>query len=130
MYCSSACKQRAYRARTAPGDGPVADYLARQATSAACALVAEATFLEVVLLTRQDAHAGISAHELAKVILGHARDLLTATTLMDPPPPRDPSDKTVTTAGPESVPAVSCGTANAEAPVGRREEAQDHESRP
>jgi hypothetical protein len=117
MYCSSACKQRAYRARTTPGDGPVTDYLARQATSAAGALAAEATFLEVVLLTRQDAQAGISARELAKVILGHARDLLAATMLMEPAPPRGPSDKTVTSAGTNSGPAVS-GSVNAGAEQG------------
>lgn len=89
MYCSPACKQRAYRARTTPDGELAAGELAVQATAAACALAGEVTLLGAVLLTRESgAPAGVSAHDLAKTILGHARDLLTATMLLEPAPPR------------------------------------------
>lgn len=101
MYCSSACKQRAYRARSSPPDGPSAGDAARQATSAVSALAAQVTFLEVVLLTRHGAQAGISAHDLAKDILGHARELLTATMLLEPAPPHGPADTSAPTAHPD-----------------------------
>jgi len=94
MYCSSACKQRAYRARAATPDGPSAADAALQATSAVTTLAAELTFLEVVLLTRYGSQMDLSAHGLAKDILGHARELVRATMALEPPPPRAPLGET------------------------------------
>jgi hypothetical protein len=87
MYCSPACKQRAYRARASPAAADPRE-LEQRATALAGALAEEAFSCMQALQSRPKPRpAGASAHDLAKTALGYAWELLQATRVLEPPPP-------------------------------------------
>jgi hypothetical protein len=87
LYCSSACKQRAYRVRAAPdvpADLPGA--LKQRATALADALTEEVASCRRLLLADSEPGEpadGASAHELARTALTYAWQLLQTTKVLE-----------------------------------------------
>lgn len=88
MYCSAACKQRAYRSRAWQGTPRQSGALRQRATALACALAGKAAYVHVLLMDPGPAPAGLSAGELAEAVLADARELLRV--LGSPAGPREP----------------------------------------
>ena len=78
LYCSPACKQRAYRARIWQGSPRQASLLRKRAAHLACALMGKAACVHV-LPTEPETEPVVvsaSASDLTRVVLDHARELL------------------------------------------------------
>ena len=76
LYCSPACRQRAYRARAWQGTPRQSNALRRRASHLACALMGKAACVHVLLNESEPVVVNTSASALARVALDHARDLL------------------------------------------------------
>ena len=80
LYCSQACRQRAYRARNWQGTPRQSSVRRRRAAKLACALVGKAACVQVMLAEPErvprSVLAGYSASDLTHAALDHARELL------------------------------------------------------
>ncbi|WP_344656860.1 hypothetical protein [Catenulispora subtropica] len=76
VYCSPACRQRAYRARVWQGTPRQSSALRRRAAHLACALMGKAACVHVLLSEPEPVIVGTSASALTRVALDHARELL------------------------------------------------------
>jgi hypothetical protein len=76
LYCSAACKQRAYRARVWAGTPRQSSALRRRAAHLACALIGKAACVHVLLTEPEPAVLQGSASALTEAVLEDARELL------------------------------------------------------
>ncbi|GAA2031785.1 hypothetical protein GCM10009839_34730 [Catenulispora yoronensis] len=76
LYCSAACRQRAYRARTWQGTPRQTIVLRNRAAHLACALINKAACLHVLLNEPEPGVVRASASALTEAALDHARELL------------------------------------------------------
>jgi hypothetical protein len=76
VYCSAACKQRAYRARTWQGGPRQSSILRKRAAHLACALMGKAACVHVLLSEPEPVVVSASASDLTRAALDHARELL------------------------------------------------------
>lgn len=85
LYCSSACKQRAYRARASPDAAADPVSLEQRASALAGALAEEAASCRRLLLAcPEPGRPGVTVHDLARTALRYAWELLQATKFLEP----------------------------------------------